>query len=153
MNSDLEYDENEDNPTALLKDLRRQLKEQSTRNKQLEEEVSQLREASRSKTLTSALTEAGYPESVAKFVPSDVDVDGLAEWLKENGSLFARAGEAPAGEPDVPADVVRDSQRQSTLAEVGIPPQKADELLRQIEAAESAEEVDRLLREARQFVL
>lgn len=151
MNSE-EYDETEDNPTALLKDLRRQLKEQSSRNKQLEEEVSQLRETTRSKSLTSALSEAGFPESVAKFVPSDVEVDGLAEWLKENGSLFARAGQAQ-DEPGVPADVVRDSQRQASLAENGIPPQKADELMRQIEAAESPDEIDRLLREARQFVL
>ncbi len=152
MNSDLEYDETEDNPTALLKDLRRQLKEQSSRNKQLEEEVSQLRETTRSKSLSSALSEAGFPESVAKFVPSDVEVDGLAEWLKENGSLFARAGQAQ-DEPTVSADVVRDSQRQASLAENGIPPQKADELMRQIEVAESPEDIDRLLREARQFVL
>ncbi len=130
------------------------VKEAASKNKQLEEEVSQLREVTRSKSLSSALAEAGYPESVAKFVPSDVEVDGLAEWLKDNGSLFARAGAAPSNEESsVPADVVRDAQRQASLAENGIPPQKADELMQRIQTAESPEAIDQLLKEARQFVL
>lgn len=148
-------DEEYEDDTSLLRDLRKQLKDLAAANKRLEDELAESRSASRTKSLTEALVKAGYPDTVAKFVPTDMAVEELDSWLEENGSLFARPQAAPQGESpaDVPAEAVAEQQRANAVLESGVAPQRLDDIKARIGQADSPDEVDRLLREARQFVL
>lgn len=151
MDSEDEYEDG----NALLKDLRRQLKEVSAKNKQLEDELAEVHSATRSKTVSAKLQAAGFPEALARFVPPDLGIDDLDSWLEEHGTLFRRSDDAApaAGSDAPPPEVVSEQRRASALQEGSIPAQKLEEIKSQIANAETEEEVNRLMREAKQFIL
>ncbi len=154
MNS--EYpDDYESDGSDLVKDLRKQLKEQSARFKELEEELTGFKKANHTSKLSTALSEAGYPETVAKFIPEDMPLEDLDQWLEENGSAFTKAEavvQAEAEEqPD--ADLVAENRKINNIAEAAIPVQKMEEFSNRIAQAESDDEVNKIMQEAKKFVL
>ena len=149
-----EYDEGMEG-TDLLKDLRRQLKEQSARNKELEQELTGIRTEKRQTSVSTKLTESGYPADVAKFVPDDMELDQLDHWLEEHGSLFQRSAEAvEAEEAEKPQpQEVAEAARINNLADASIPVDKLQDFERQIGEAQSDEQVQQIINEAKKFVL
>ena len=150
-----EYDDDIDEGTDLLKDLRRQLKEQSAKNKELEQELQGIRTEKRRSSMSTKLTESGYPADVARFVPDDMELDQLDHWLEENGSLFQRSAEAvAAAEAEKPQpQEVAEAARVNNLADSAIPVDKMQDFENQIAQATSDEEVQRIINEAKKFVL
>ena len=149
-----EYDEGMEG-TDLLKDLRRQLKEQSAKNKELEQELTGIRTEKRQTSVSAKLTESGYPADVAKFVPDDMELDQLDHWLEEHGSLFQRSAEAvEAEEAEKPQpQEVAEAARMNNLADASIPVDKLQDFERQIGEAQSDEQVQQIINEAKKFVL
>lgn len=149
-----EYDEGMEG-TDLLKDLRRQLKEQSAKNKELEQELTGIRTEKRQTSVSAKLTESGYPADVAKFVPDDMELDQLDHWLEEHGSLFQRSAEAvEAEEAEKPQpQEVAEAARINNLADASIPVDKLQDFERQIGEAQSDEQVQQIINEAKKFVL
>ena len=149
-----EYDEDTEG-TDLLKDLRRQLKEQSAKNKELEQELTGIRTEKRQTSVSAKLTESGYPADVAKFVPDDMELDQLDHWLEEHGSLFQRSAEAvEAEEAEKPQpQEVAEAARINNLADASIPVDKLQDFERQIGEAQSDEQVQQIINEAKKFVL
>ena len=150
-----EYGEDTEEGTDLLKDLRRQLKEQSAKNKELEQELSGIRTEKRQASMSTKLAESGYPADVARFVPDDMELDQLDHWLEENGSLFQRSAEAvAAAEAEKPQpQEVAEAARVNNLADSAIPVDKMQDFENQIAQATSDEEVQRIINEAKKFVL
>jgi hypothetical protein len=149
-----EYDEGMEG-TDLLKDLRRQLKEQSAKNKELEQELTGIRTEKRQTSMSTKLAESGYPADVAKFVPDDMELDQLDHWLEEHGSLFQRSAEAvEAEEAEKPQpQEVAEAARINSLADASIPVDKLQDFERQIGEAQSDEQVQQIINEAKKFVL
>jgi len=149
-----EYDEGTEG-TDLLKDLRRQLKEQSAKNKELEQELTGIRTEKRQTSMSAKLAESGYPADVAKFVPDDMELDQLDHWLEEHGSLFQRSAEAvEAEEAEKPQpQEVAEAARINNLADASIPVDKLQDFERQIGEAQSDEQVQQIINEAKKFVL
>lgn len=150
-----EYDEDTSDGTDLVKDLRRQLKEQSSKLKEYETELSDIRSEKRTTSVSAKLAEAGYPSEVAKFVPTDLELDEMDHWLEENGSLFSKSAEvAAATEAEKPRpDVVAESKRVSSMSEEAIPLDKMNDLQSRLATANSDEEIQNILNEAKRFVL
>ena len=148
-----EYDEGMEG-TDLLKDLRRQLKEQSAKNKELEQELTGIRTEKRQTSMSTKLAESGYPADVARFVPDDMELDQLDHWLEENGSLFQRSAEAAAAEAEKPqAQEVAEAARINNLADSSIPVDKMQDLENRIAQANSDDEIQQIVNEAKKFVL
>ena len=93
---DMEEDEqptrrNADNPTDLVKQLRKQLKMEQKRAKELEQKVSEFSSKERQSVISKVLEERGVNPKVAKLIPSDVDASDAAAlnaWLEEYGDAF-----------------------------------------------------------------
>lgn len=123
--TDYGYDEDDDDQDvpALLKDLRKQLKAQSQKNKELEEKLAEQTTRTRSMTLAELLKTAGVPEKVASLVPGNVEptAEAVGEWLKEYGDVFGvtQGGQSPTegqADQEVPPEVLRMKQMQDVAA-------------------------------------
>lgn len=82
---------NADNPTDLVKQLRKQLRMEQKRAKELEQKVSEYSTKERQSVISKVLEERGVNPKVAKLIPSDVDAsdaNALNAWLEEYGDAF-----------------------------------------------------------------
>ena len=106
MNSGYDNTYGSDDGSDLVKDLRKQLKEQSARFKELEEELTGFKSSARTNELSAALQEAGYPETVARFVPDDLSTEDLGELMGDD--------QIDSGSPaDAPGMSIEDSGEES----------------------------------------
>lgn len=124
-------DEHDD--SALVKDLRAQIKNLTAAKSAAESELTTVKASLRTTSVADILKAKGAKPAIAKFIGNDVEAteDAITAWLTENGELFgfdpasagtgdAKATEAPAG-PDLTqfADVARTEQAGEQIALVG----------------------------------
>lgn len=93
-----EWDDDDDNDSNLVKDLRKQLSEANKAKSELAKELGTLRPQVRSTSLKSVLSEIGANPKIAALLPESVEPtkEAVSEWLKEYGELFNLK---PAEEP------------------------------------------------------
>ena len=131
--------------TDLVKKLRKQLKIEQKRAKELESTLGELSKAQRERVLKDVLTSKGVNMKVAKFIPTDLDAseEAISSWLEQNGDVF---GFTP--EPRTPiAEYEKASLRQmDVLTQGAVSPERADEMVMKIDNAESADELIAFLR-------
>lgn len=115
------YENDDDDDSPLIKDLRKQLRARDKRIGELEKEVTSFKTQTRSTTVADLVAKAGYAKGVAGFVPDSVDAteDAVSKWLQDNGGLFAKveqAGDAPGSnenqDPSGGSTVPVEEQRQ-----------------------------------------
>jgi hypothetical protein len=84
-----------------------------------------------------------------------MELDQLDHWLEEHGSLFQRSAEAvEAEEAEKPQpQEVAEAARINNLADASIPVDKLQDFERQIGEAQSDEQVQQIVNEAKKFVL
>lgn len=118
-----DYEDDDQDVPTLLKDLRKQLKVQSQKNKALEDQLAEQTTKARGASLKEYLKAAGVPEKVASLVPSSVEPtpEGVGDWLKEYGDVFGvtqGTTSPPEGQedPEVLANAQKMSQMQNTAA-------------------------------------
>ena len=133
------------NDTDLVKKLRKQLKIEQKRAKELESTLGELSKAQRERVLKDVLTSKGVNMKVAKFIPTDLDAseEAINSWLEQNGDVFGFEiqKEAPITQRDVA------SLRQMDVVTQGaVSPERADEMVMKIDNAESADELIAFLR-------
>lgn len=81
--------EDDDNDSTLVRQLRKQLREQAKKNDELTERATALEKQVRSKSVEEILTSKEVDKRIAQFIPADVtDEAGVAAWLEQNGDLF-----------------------------------------------------------------
>jgi hypothetical protein len=133
------------NDTDLVKKLRKQLKVEQKRAKELESTLGELSKAQRERVLKDVLTSKGINMKVAKFIPTDIDAseEAIGSWLEQNGDVF---GFTP--EPKAPiAEYDKASLRQmDVVTQSAVSPERADEMVMKIDNAESADELLAFLR-------
>ena len=133
------------NDTDLVKKLRKQLKIEQKRAKELESTLGELSKTQRERVLKDVLTSKGINMKVAKFIPTDIDAseEAISSWLEQNGDVF---GFTP--EPRTPiAEYDKASLRQMDVVTQGaVSPERADEMVMKIDNAESADELIAFLR-------
>ena len=80
----------EDQGTELVKDLRKQLREKASSEKELAEKLAKLENQLRTETVSKVLEGRGVPAKVAALIPSNVEAtaDGVGKWLDEYGDVF-----------------------------------------------------------------
>lgn len=150
---DYEDDDDQQDGNALLKDLRKQLKIQSQKNKELEEKLAEQTTRTRSMTLAETLKAAGVNEKVASLVPGDVEptAEAVGEWLKKYEDVFGvtLGGQSSTdGQEDqeVPPEVQKMTQMQNVASAGEIKGQTRQVGLADLTAASSEAELWALIK-------
>ena len=148
---DFDTDDLEDaQGSDLVKKLRAKIDELSKSAKELERENSELKGATRSRSLESALTERGFSPKIAKFFPSDAEVDAesIDGWLADNAELFGGSTASPETTQNttIVSDAHAAQRRMEAAQSGGSNPAVPNDLLAQIEQAESMESLEAILR-------
>lgn len=154
---DYEDDDEPQDGSRLVQDLRKQLKLKAKAEKELLEEVSKLRQTSRKTALSEYLKAAGVPEKVASLVPSSVEPtpEGVGDWLKEYGDIFGvtqGATSPPEGQedPEVLANARTMSQMQNAAVTGEIKGQARQVTQADLKAASSEAELWELIKRSAQ---
>jgi len=119
-----------DSDTDLVKKLRKALKVEQRRSKELESSLGELTKSQRERVLKDVFASRGVNPKVATFIPNDLDAseEAISGWLEQNASK----------------DVA--SLRQMDNVTTGaLSPDKAEDMSIRIQSAESAEDILNLI--------
>lgn len=153
---DLDFEDEDETPKQsasndnLVKQLRKQLKAEQRRAKELEEQYQSVAKVQRESSIKSILSEYGLNPNVAKFVDSNIEptADALKQWIDENGSLFGLQQQAQQSEQVAPNLAAR---RQIDAATANaLSPELADDIALRISQATDPEALMQMLYTAEQ---
>lgn len=152
-NRDNYWDDDEDEDTEndlyasdtdLVKKLRKALKAEQKRNKELESTLGEMSKSQRERILKDVFTSRGVNPKVAAFVPSDLEAseEAIASWIENNADVFGIQTEKKAeiSEQDVAALRQIDSVTQGALS-----PDKSEDLAYRINNASTQDEILKLI--------
>lgn len=138
---DDEDDEDTQDPSesSLVKNLRKQLKAEQKRAKELESSLGELTKAQKERILKEVLTSRGVNPKIAQYVPSDVDAspDAINAWLDNNADVF---GVKTEDKPAVPQQDINALQKMDS-ALTGAEATSSDSVEARIAAATSEDEI------------
>lgn len=130
--------------TDLVKKLRKALKAEQKRNKELESTLGELSKSQRERILKDVFSSRGVNPKVAAFVPSDLDAseEAISSWLESNADVFGiqLSDKAEVSQQDVAALRQIDSVTQGALS-----PDKSEDIAFRINNASSEDEILKLI--------
>jgi len=146
-NRDNIWDDEEDNEfdsfdtdTDLVKKLRKALKAEQKRNKELESTLGDLTKSQKERILKDVLTSRGVNPKIAQFIPSDIEAseDAIGAWLDNNGDVF---GYKPSEKSKVAQQDIAAMQRMDSALTGAETPASSDDLVNRIANAGSEDEI------------
>lgn len=129
--------------TDLVKKLRKALKAEQKRNKELETTLGDISKSQRERILKDAFASRGVNPKVAAFVPSDLEAseEAIESWLENNADVFGiQIEKTQVSQQDVAALRQIDSVTQGALS-----PDKSEDLAFRISNAGSEDEILKLI--------
>lgn len=144
-------EEDEDTPTsefqsdsALVKQLRKQLKAEQRRLKELETSYGELTKSQKERILKDVLSSKGVNQKIAQFIPSDIEAseDAISAWLDANGDVF---GYTPTPKPVINQQDIASMQKMDAVLTGAETPATSDDLQNRIANASSEEEIIAIL--------
>ena len=147
INWDLEDDDDDDvqvsyqTESDLIKQLRKQLKVEQRRNKELESTVGTLNKTQKERIIKDVLTSKGVNAKIASFIPSDIEAseDAISGWLESNADVFGIQLEP--SKPAVDSEDIAAMQKMNSVLNGAETPTSGDTLEQAIANAQSAEEI------------
>lgn len=142
-----EDEEDEDTPTGvfesdtdLVKKLRKALKAEQRKNKDLETSYGELTKAQKERILKDVLTSKGVNQKIAQFIPSDIEAseDAISAWLDNNGDVF---GYTPTEKPAVNQDDINSLRKMDAVLTGAETSASSDDLMNRIAGASTEEEI------------
>jgi hypothetical protein len=126
--------------TDLVKKLRKALKAEQRRNKELETSYGELTKAQKERILKDVLTSKGVNQKIAQFIPSDIEAseDAISAWLDNNGDVF---GYTPSEKPAVNQDDINSLRKMDSVLTGAETSAASDDLMNRIAGANSEEEI------------
>lgn len=130
--------------TDLVKKLRKQLKAEQRRNKELETSFGELTKAQKERILKDVLTSKGVNQKIAQFIPADIEAseDAISAWLDANGDVF---GYTPVAKPAVNQQDIASIQKMDSVLTGAETSATSDDLANRIANASSEEEIISIL--------
>ncbi len=154
-NRDNYWDENEDedddvtvasfdSDTDLVKKLRKALKVEQRRNKELESSLGELSKSQRERVLKDVFASRGVNPKVATFIPNDLDAseEAISGWLEQNADVFGIQLE-PRKEID--SKDVASLRQMDNVTTGALSPDKAEDMSIKIQSAQSADDILNLI--------
>jgi hypothetical protein len=130
--------------TDLVKKLRKALKVEQRKNKELETSYSELTKAQKERILKDVLASKGVSPKIAQFIPADIEAseDAISAWLDNNGDVF---GYTPSEKSKVNQEDISSMKKMDAVLTGAETPISSDDMLNRIANAESEEEVISIL--------
>jgi hypothetical protein len=149
MATNYEYDDDEfnDEPTDVVKQLRKVNRTLEKRQKELEEELGNFKNQARQRTVKDVLTSKGINPKVSAFIPEDVATseDAINEWLNENGELFGVNQTNASESKALPSVDLSAQARINNIVSSGEAPLVQEDSLAKILNAKNADELNSIL--------
>jgi len=133
-----------DSDTDLVKKLRKALKVEQRRSKELESSLGELTKSQRERVLKDVFASRGVNPKVAAFIPNDLDAseEAISGWLEQNADVFGIQLE-PRKEID--SKDVASLRQMDNVTTGALSPDKAEDMSIRIQSAESAEDILNLI--------
>jgi len=130
--------------TDLVKKLRKALKAEQRRNKELETSYGELTKAQKERILKDVLSSKGVNQKIAQFIPSDIEAseDAISAWLDANGDIF---GYQPVEKSEVNKDDIASMQKMDSVLSGAETSASSDDLINRIAGATTEEEIYSIL--------
>ena len=153
-NRDNYWDENEeeddvdmttfDSDTDLVKKLRKALKVEQKRNKELESSLGELTKSQRERVLKDVFTSRGVNPKVAAFIPNDLDAseEAISGWLEQNADVF---GIQLQPKKEIDSRDVASLRQMDNVTTGALSPDKAEDMSIKIQSAQSADDLLNLI--------
>ena len=142
-----EDEEDEDTPTGgfesdtdLVKKLRKALKAEQRKNKDLETSYGELTKAQKERILKDVLASKGVNQKIAQFIPSDIEAseDAISAWLDNNGDVF---GYTPTEKSAVNQEDINSLRKMDAVLTGAETSASSDDLMNRIAGASTEEEI------------
>jgi hypothetical protein len=126
--------------TDLVKKLRKALKAEQRKNKDLETSFGELTKAQKERILKDVLSSKGVNHKIAQFIPADIEAseDAINAWLDANGDVF---GYTPTPKPAVNQQDIASMQKMDAVLTGAETSATSDDLQNRIANADSEEEI------------
>jgi DNA-binding transcriptional regulator YbjK len=134
----------------LLKKLRKAKRNDEKRIKELTEQLEQLSKTQRERTVKEVLDKKGVNPKAQRLILKDLDditEESVNSWLEDNGDLFGLTQPEVNQEQELNRAALR---QQDVVTQLGMTPDRADDLLNRINSAETAEELHSIIYSQRQ---
>ena len=130
--------------TDLVKKLRKALKVEQRKNKELETSYSEITKAQKERILKDVLSSKGVSLKIAQFIPADIEAseDAISAWLDNNGDVF---GYTPSEKQQVNQEDISSMKKMDAVLTGAETPISSDDLLNRIANADSEDEVISIL--------
>ena len=129
----------------LLKKLRKAKRNDEKRIKELTEQLEGLSKAQRERTVKEVLEQKGVNPKAQRLILKDLDditEESVNNWLEDNGDLFGLTKPEVNEEKELNRAALR---QQDMVTQLGMTPDRADDLLNRINSAETAEELQAII--------
>lgn len=153
-NRDNYWDENDDeddvdmttfdSDTDLVKKLRKALKVEQKRNKELESSLGELTKSQKERVLKDVFASRGVNPKVAAFVPNDLDAseEAISTWLEQNAEVF---GIQLQPKKEIDSKDVASLRQMDNVTTGALSPDKAEDMSIKIQSAQSADDILNLI--------
>jgi hypothetical protein len=147
------WDDEEDDMTItgnesendLQKKLRKKIKADEKRMKELEEKLDTYVKKERESSIQEVLEKQGVNPKAARLILKDLDEvtpESVANWLEDNGDLFGFTKQEDSPEVDSNRAELR---KQNAVTQGALTPDRGEDLAMRIDQAQSQEELNRIL--------
>jgi hypothetical protein len=129
----------------LLKKLRKAKRNDEKRIKELTEQLEGFSKSQRERVVKDVLDKKGVNPKAQRLILKDLDditEESVNTWLEDNGDLFGLTQPEVNEEREINRAVLR---QQDMVTQLGMTPDRADDLLNRINSAETAEELQAII--------
>jgi DNA-binding transcriptional regulator YbjK len=129
----------------LLKKLRKAKRNDEKRIKELTEQLEGLSKSQRERTVKEVLEQKGVNPKAQRLILKDLDditEESVNNWLEDNGDLFGLVQPEVNEEKEINRAALR---QQDIVTQLGMTPDRAEDLLMRINNAASAEELNQII--------
>jgi hypothetical protein len=129
----------------LLKKLRKAKRNDEKRIKELTEQLEGLSKSQRERTVKEVLEQKGVNPKAQRLILKDLDditEESVNNWLEDNGDLFGLVQPEVNPEQEINRAALR---QQDIVTQLGMTPDRAEDLLMRINNAASAEELTQII--------
>ena len=139
---DIEETQQDNNAPA---NLRKALKAEQRRNKEIAEQLAQLQTQVRERSVKEVLESKGVPTKVAKFIPGEISTpEQIDAWLNENADVFGFAKPEETAQTEEQQVNQRAYQRISAATQNATTATRDEDLMAKLTGAKSLEELNAL---------
>lgn len=136
---DEDYTPTYDNDTDLVKKLRKALKAEQRRAKELESNLGELSKSQKERILKDVFTARGVNPKIATFVPNDIEAteEAISSWIDQHADVFGIQMDAPK----VSAEDIASIKKMDSVLTGAETPAPSDDMMNRIAGADSEEEI------------